>query len=220
MGAKMLDKRTAIKKLIAILAILTSIAAPAMAQQYRMNLGCPSAGDADFGKYTIEELSKLCFDARPSDEVLNCGQHRFNAQKARIDTSFVEGLASQQIVDKYCDGAGKPDSAVPDQSYSGGNTINGAVRFERGYNTRWTGSKARTCGNQYTGMAYINNGTIEFNSGGHTWRGTISANSYISISRNGVFPRPKNPTSIVGPMFNAELYNGFCGGGYFRLITN
>ncbi|KUF09640.1 hypothetical protein [Pseudoponticoccus marisrubri] len=199
----------------------------AAAQQMRINNGCPSLGTSNVGQYTIEQLNKLCHDeaqsggqVKPAENgaALTCGQHRFMAMKARIDVSYSEGVASQQVVDKYC--TNKPDSALPDQSYEGGDKITGTVRFERGYDTRWSGRKASICQRYYSGRAYIENGRIEFNSGGHTWRGTISQSSYISITRNGVTPRPKNHTVISGPMFDAELYNGYCGAGFFRLVAD
>ena len=118
-------------------------------------------------------------------------------------------------MDKYC--SGKPDDALPAESYSGGDQASGVFRFERGYYTSYSGAKANICRGYYSRDAYLNNGRIEFTSGGHTWRGTISQNSYISITRDNVSPRPKNQTSVTGPMFNAELYNGYCGKGFFRI---
>ncbi|RKF13823.1 hypothetical protein D6850_11520 [Roseovarius spongiae] len=211
-------------------------AAPAAAQQLKMNIGCPTLGSADIGNYTIDELNKLCHNNSGSastggsgstsaqDELmasaeggaaLSCGQHKALAFKARLNPGFVEGEASQSVVDKYCQG--KPDDALPDESYTGGDQVAGAFRFERGYNNHYSGAKGRICKSYYSGDAYLDNGRIQFTSGGHTWRGTISSNSYISVTRDGVTPRPKNPTSITGPMFNAELYNGYCGYGFFRL---
>ncbi|WP_272008850.1 hypothetical protein [Roseovarius sp. ZX-A-9] len=206
--------------------------APAQAQQLKMNIGCPTLGSADIGKYTIDELNRLChnnsgssgtstssqgsqMDSAEGGAALSCGQHKALAFKARLNPGFVEGQTSQQVVDKYCQN--KPDDALPDESYAGGDQATGWFRFERGYHTTYTGAKARICKNYYSGDAYLDNGRIEFTSGGHTWRGTISQNSYISITRDGVTPRPKNHTVISGPMFNAELYNGYCGTGFFRL---
>ena len=41
----------------------------------------------------------------------------------------------------------------------------------------------------------------------------------ISITREGVTnPRPKNDTGIYGPIYEASLFNGYCGQGYFRLL--
>lgn len=205
----------------------------AEAQQLKMNIGCPTLGSADIGKYTIDQLNKLCHNSgggssgggssSSSQEVasaeggaaLSCGQHKALAFKARLNPGFVEGQTSQTVVDKYCQG--KPDDALPDESYTGGDQATGTFRFERGYHTQYSGRKAEICRTYYSGTAYLDNGRIVFTSGGHTWRGTISNNSYISITRENVTPRPKNPTSITGPMFNAELYNGYCGYGFFRL---
>lgn len=225
-------KRNAIRAggLLAMAAALLA-SGPVMAQQLKMNVGCPTLGSSDIGKYTIEELNKLCHNNTGSASgsnsageqvasaeggaALSCGQHKALAFKARLNPGFVEGQTSQTVVDKYCQG--KPDDALPDESYAGGDQATGVFRFERGYNTSYSGAKGRICKGYYSGQAYLDNGRIEFTSGGHTWRGTISQNSYISITRDGVTPRPKNHTVISGPMFNAELYNGYCGHGFFRL---
>ncbi|QIE45639.1 hypothetical protein G5B38_08930 [Pseudohalocynthiibacter aestuariivivens] len=208
-------------------------AGAAEAQQLKMNIGCPTLGSADIGKYTIDELNKLCHNntgaattsssggsssqvsSAEGGAALSCGQHKALAFKARLNPGFVEGQTSQQVVDKYCQN--KPDNALPDESYAGGDQATGVFRFERGYHNSYTGAKARICKPYYSGDAHLNNGQIVFTSGGHTWRGTISQNSYISITRDGVNPRPKNHTVISGPMFNAELFNGYCGKGFFRL---
>ncbi len=223
---------------VAVLAMTLGVffgAGTAEAQQLRMNIGCPTLGSADIGKYTIDELNKLCHNnsgstttsssggSAQTSEVasaeggaaLSCGQHKALAFKARLNPGFVEGETSQMVVDKYCQG--KPDDALPDESYAGGDLATGIFRFERGYHNSYTGAKARICKSYYAGDAYLDNGRVEFTSGGHTWRGTISQNSYISVTRDGVTPRPKNHTVISGPMFNAELYNGYCGKGFFRL---
>jgi hypothetical protein len=221
------------KALVAALFVLIVGALPAQAQTYRINVGCPTLGDPNIGNYTIDQLNQLCHNtggtaqggastqppaqAAESGAVLTCGQHRFLAAKARIDTSFVEGVASQAVVEAYC-GGNVADDAIPGGSIEGGNTLEGYFRYERGYYTQWSGAKANICQTRYTGEAYVDNGRIMFHSGGHTWQGTISQNSYISITRDGVSPRPKNPTGISGPIYDAELFNGYCGAGYFRLI--
>lgn len=211
--------------------------APATAQQLKMNVGCPTLGSANIGQYTIDELNNLCHNntgqaaasssdsSQPVQQVqsaengaaLSCGQHKALAAFARMNPGFVEGETSQAVVEKYCQD--KPDHALPDGSQVGGDLLSGVFRFERGYNTQYSGSKGEICQSYYSGDAYLNQGRIEFTSGGHTWRGTISQNSYISITRDGVTPRPKNHTVISGPMLNAELYNGYCGSGFFRLST-
>ena len=238
----MFHKRNAIKAgvVVALGLALGMGATPATAQQLKMNIGCPTLGSADIGKYTIDELNKLCHNNSGSASAstsgdstssqtaeatqitsaeggaaLSCGQHKALAFKARLNPGFVEGEASQSVVQKYCQG--KPDDALPDESYSGGDQVAGRFHFERGYNTQYSGAKGRICKTYYSGEADLDNGRIQFISGGHTWRGTISSNSYVSVTRDGVTPRPKNPTSITGPMFNAEIYNGHCGYGFFRL---
>lgn len=233
-------KRNAIRITAAGLALAAlSMAAPASAQQLKMNIGCPTLGSADIGKYTIDELNKLCHNntgssgtattstsgSQPTEQVasaengaaLSCGQHKALAAFARMNPGFVEGETSAAVVAKYC--GGKPDDALPDGSQVGGDLLSGVFRFERGYYTNYSGAKGRICKTYYSGDAFLNQGRIELTSGGHTWRGTISQNSYISITRDGVTPRPKNHTVISGPMLNAELYNGYCGSGFFRITA-
>lgn len=230
----MFHKRNAMSKFLGIagLALAGLWAGPGETQQFKMNVGCPTLGSADIGKYTIDELNKLCHNSAgtsaggtaPSQTQmataeggasLSCGQHKALAAFARMNPGFVEGETSQAVVEKYC--AGKPDDAVPGGSQVGGNLLSGVFRFERGYHGSYSGAKARICKPYYSGDAYLERGHITFTSGGHTWRGTISDNSFLSITREGVTPRPKNPTSISGPMLEAELYNGYCGRGFFRL---
>ncbi|MCZ4351871.1 hypothetical protein O4H61_05030 [Roseovarius aestuarii] len=218
--------------------VLMTLAAPVAAQQLRMNVGCPTLGSADIGKYTIDQLNKLCHNntgtsatsisssgSQPTEAVvsaengaaLSCGQHKALAAFARMNPGFVEGETSAAVVEKYC--AGKPDDAAPGGSQVGGDLLTGVFGFERGYYNTYSGAKGRICKTYYSGKAFLDKGTIELNSGGHTWRGTISSNSYISITRDGVTPRPKNHTVISGPMLSAELYNGYCGSGFFRLTA-
>jgi len=208
----------------------------AAAQQFKMNIGCPSLGSSNIGQYTIDQLNQLCHNSngsgggsssssnstQPSQvssaengAALSCGQHKALAAFARMNPGFVEGETSQVIVDKYC--SGKPDSAAPGGSQSGGDQLSGIYKFERGYHTQYSGSKKKICRSYYSGDIFVHSGRVQFTSGGHTWHGTISQNSYISITRDGVTPRPKNPTSITGPVQNAELYNGYCGKGFFRV---
>lgn len=228
-------KRNAIR-IWGLAAVLLTAALPGAAQQLKMNVGCPTLGSADIGKYTIDELNTLCHNntgqatasssgggtnqvqavqSAENGAALSCGQHRALAAFARMNPGFVEGETSQAVVDKYCQN--KPDEALPDGSQVGGDLLTGVFRFERGYHTQYSGRKAQICQPYYSGDAYLEQGRIEFTSGGHTWRGTISQNSYVSITRDGVTPRPKNHTVISGPMLNAELYNGYCGNGFFRL---
>ncbi|WP_136657355.1 hypothetical protein [Nitratireductor sp. XY-223] len=196
---------------------------PADAQKLRLNKGCPKLGSSDIGSYTIDELNELCHGGGASQggpaeggASLSCGQHKALAVYSRLNSNFVEGQAAQAVVDKYCDNVS--DDSLPVGSQVGGDQLSGPVRFERGYYTEYSGAKARICKTYYSGSAYLYNGTIEFVSGGHTWRGAITQNSFISITRDGVDPRPKNPTGISGPMLGAELYNGYCGRGFFRLV--
>lgn len=220
----------------AVCLVLLTLAAPAAAQQLRMNVGCPTLGSADIGKYTIDELNKLCHNntgapttttstsgSQPTEQVvsaengasLSCGQHRALAEFARMNPGFVEGETSAAVVQKYCDNLS--NDALPGGSQVGGDLLTGVFGFERGYYGQFSGAKGQTCQTYYSGKAYLDKGTIELTSGGHTWRGTISQNSYISITRDGVTPRPKNHTVISGPMMGAELFNGYCGSGFFRL---
>lgn len=205
------------------------------AQDMRINKGCPKLGDPNIGKYTIDQLNCLCHNGAQCSQspasqspgqvtsaengaALTCGQHKALAAFAKANTGFVEGQTSQSIVDKYCGGPTSNDQ-VPSSSQVGGNFLTGVFNFERGYYGSFSGRKRTICGSSYRGKAFVDKGKIEFNSGGHTWRGTIASNSFISITRDGVNPRPKNHTVISGPMTNADLYNGYCGGGYFRLLA-
>lgn len=201
----------------------------ASAQDMRINKGCPKLGDPNIGKYTIDQLNKLCHNNSGSSQsstqvtsaengaALTCGQHRGLAAFAQANPGFAEGHTSQAVVDKYCGSTG--NEQLPTSSQVGGNFLTGVFNFERGYYGSFSGRKRTTCGSNYKGKAYVDKGKIEFISGGHTWRGTIASNSFISITRDGVSPRPKNHTVISGPMTNADLYNGYCGGGYFRLLA-
>ncbi|MEM7216205.1 MAG: hypothetical protein AAF423_11740 [Pseudomonadota bacterium] len=224
-------KRTAIANLLCVPVMMFTFEVDGpRAQQLKINTGCPSLGSPNIGQYTIDQLNKLCHNnsgqgstssnaqAAEDGAALTCGQHRALAKFARIDANFVEGVASQSVVDKFCNGV--PDNSLPSDSQTGGDLISGWVRFERGYYTSWSGAKGRICKTYYSGHAEIDRGSIRMDSGGHIWRGTISQNSYISITRDGVTPRPKNHTVISGPMFDASLYNGYCGEGFFRLIAN
>ncbi len=215
------------------LAVGAVFGSSAQAQQFKMNIGCPTLGSEDLGKYTIDQLNEACHNSSSGSSsssssqpvqvasaeggaALSCGQHKALAAFARMNPGFVEGETSQAIVSKYC-GDGVPDNSVPQGSQAGGDLLSGVFRFERGYHTQYSGAKRRICQPYYSGDAYLERGKITFTSGGHTWRGTISQNSFVSITRDGVTPRPKNPTSISGPMLEAELYNGYCGYGFFRL---
>jgi len=205
------------------------LAVVAQAQTFRIDAGCPGQNDPSVRTMTVEDLKCRCFKTcngnaapkpTPADNtVLNCGQHRGLAIKASNDPSFVEGVASQAVVGQYCK-PNVPDSTVPAGVASGANYTSGAFRYERGYDQTFSGRKGRICENYYQGTAYLNQGSVEFTSGGHTWRGRVMPNSHITITREGVSPRPKNPTSISGPITNAYMYNGYCGSGFFRLYFN
>ncbi len=212
-----------------LLAAMLLLPTSATAQQMRLNVGCPSLGSPNIGQYTIDELNALCHNntgtthkpeqvsAAEDGAALSCGQHKALAAFARMNPGFVEGQTSQAVVDKYCQNTS--DTNLPSGSQVGGDLLSGVFQFERGYYTSYSGSKGRICKSRYAGTAYLNKGKIEFTSGGHTWRGSIAQNSYVSITRDGVTPRPKNHTVISGPMLNADLYNGYCGAGYFRLLA-
>jgi len=226
--------RIAIRTVAALFAAafwLAGLSGTAAAQQLNLNVGCPTLGSPDFGTLTFDELNERCFgDAggggnappKPAEDgaILTCGQHRALALAGRINVGYVEGQVSQQVVDDLCDEPGLGDDAIPAGSQIGGNQLQGYYRFERGYKTRYTGAKLQICQPYYTGNAYLDRGTITFTSGGHTWTGTISQNSFISITREGVTPRPKNFTVISGPLLDAKLYNGYCGEGFFRLLLS
>lgn len=222
-------KRTAITSAcVAAFFAFWMVPAPSSAQDMRLNVGCPSLDDPNVGNYSIDQLNKWCQNdsgggntkptAPEGGAALSCGQHRMLARQARINVGYTEGNANQAVADSTC--AGVPDNQLPADSQPGGNQLVGNYRFVRGYHTKWTGRKAEICKTRYDGTARLDRGTVVFTSGGHTWRGSIAQNSYISITRDGVTPRPRNPTVISGLVTNAKLYNGYCGRGYFRLLVN
>lgn len=231
MSTTSIVKRISLAAFVALLAVFT-FSTVAQAQSFRINLGCPSKNDPAVRTMTTAEMNCRCFQScddapastpKPtpadSNSVLNCGQHRALAIKAMNDPSYVEGLASQAVVGQHCK-PGIPDSTVPSGTDPGANFVSGAFRYERGYDRSFSGRKGQICQRYYSGTAFLNNGWIEFSSGGHTWRGRVLPNSHIAVSREGITPRPKNPTSISGPITDAYMYNGYCGSGYFRLYFN
>jgi hypothetical protein len=221
----------AIRSSLAALALLTLPLALAPAEavaQQRINMGCPAINDADLGSMTVDEIKCKCFQSGPScqatgmsqpsvNDVLTCGQHRAMAERASRNPDFVEGQASVQIVETSC--AGLSDDDLPGTASAIPDVPSGAFTFERGYYGNYTGAKLEICQPFYSGQAVVEDGIISFTSGGHDWRGVITPDRFIYISRDGVTnPRPKNDTGVTGPIDNASLFNGYCGQGFFRLI--
>jgi hypothetical protein len=116
---------------------------------------------------------------------------------------------------------GKDDDELPDDDVVVADIPVGLFTFTRGYYTEYEGSKAKTCQSKYEGEAHIDDdGTISFTSGGHDWQGIVKDDLTIVITREGVTnPRPRNQTAIYGNLYDANLYNGFCGQGFFQLGT-
>ena len=210
--------------------VMLAVATAAGAQELRINSSCPSIDQADLGNMTGSQLNCACFHSAAACQasgqqqpaqgtVLTCGQLKTAAALARINASYVEGQAAQTTVTQQCQGLA--DNAVPSNVMASAQPIpTGLFAFERGYYTQYTGAKLAICAPYYRGEARIyGDGTISFTSGGHSWQGVVSPDMNISITREGVTnPRPKNDTGIYGPIYEASLFNGYCGQGYFRLM--
>lgn len=209
--------------------MFAAVASAASAQQLRINSSCPSIDQADLGSMTASELNCSCFhsaaacqqvgqDLPDEGTVLTCGQLKTAAALARINSTYVEGQAAQTTVNQQCSG---DDEDVPDNVMPTAQALAaGIYKFQRGYYTSYSGAKLQICQPSYTGDARVySDGTIMFTSGGHDWRGVISPDLNISITREGVTnPRPKNDTGIYGPIYEASLFNGYCGQGFFRIL--
>jgi len=196
----------------------------AVAQSARASIGgsCPSMTDVSPGM-SIDELIRLC-------PPVSCGNIRtVSSLRASIGPA-PESEAATILANEQCSGgaasggtgAGTPTEAPrpPSNPIAPPAIQSSRVIIERGYTQPNPGVNRSTCAPYYRAEGTITNGQIVFTSGGHTWRGEIYPNSYISIDRNGVTPRPRNPTAITGPSDNAVMYNGYCGRGFFRIVPD
>ncbi len=218
-------------------AIAISLGAPALAPSadaqtttYRASVGC-SLGNLP-ADITASELRCRCYQIcekevvqPPTQQVttaggtkevvrpdaVTCGALRFMASRASV--GFPEGHSASQAVAANC--IQKPDDYIPPPPDAA--KLEGQYSFVRGYSSRNPGVNKSICESSYEGSATVRDGKITFNSGGHQWTGVITNNKWVLISRDGIDPRPKNPTVITGPIDNASLYNGYCGRGFFRI---
>lgn len=215
----------AIALLVAVLAFGASSGDDvAVAQSARASIGgsCPSMTDVSPGM-SIDELIRLC-------PPVSCGNIRtVSSLRASIGPA-PESEAATILANEQCSGGassggtggGAPTEAPrpPSNPIAAPAIQSSRVIIERGYTQPNPGVDRSTCQPYYRAEGTITNGQIVFTSGGHTWRGEIYPNSYISIDRNGVTPRPRNPTAITGPSDNAVMYNGYCGRGFFRIVAD
>lgn len=97
---------------------------------------------------------------------------------------------------------------------------NGSYRVERGYIDPKRPSQRENCLGMYPIVnVKVADGQLEFTSDGRTWSGSINQQTgIISIDSDGIKPALKHPTTIQGKIFNAALFNGYCGRGFFRLV--
>jgi len=126
-----------------------------------------------------------------------------NAGGRGSDVDRIRAAASQK--GNSC----KPALAVPNGTYSAARGYN---RRQRGCNTRYR-----------IGSVNVSNGRIRFRSGGHTWQGRIDQQSgHVRIAYSGITRRrPNYNTWIDGNAIQgAQLFNGKCGNGFFRLNIN
>lgn len=209
---------------LAVLAPLAMQGAIVQAQELRMNNSCPSVDDPALPTMNKTELLERCpLGKKPVGEVpvvtaVDCKTVRTLAAYARLNNSdSVEAQAAVQVAAEHCPTEGDATETIGDQGI--GFPV-GFFEFERGYFTRYSGKKAETCRNKYMGTARITSaGVISFTSGGHDWSGVVDQNGVMVIRHDGVTnPVPINATAIIGPLEDAELYNGYCGYGYFRLL--
>lgn len=176
----------------------------------------------------VKEYSKCCWGATGSGCEQEATQGKMTCEKLRVINSLLrinagtpEAQAAMQLEKDKC--SNKPNDTViaPQQENPGTpepTYVNGIFRGERGYYNHYTGAKRRICEPYYSFTMVVQNGRAEFNSGGHTWTGVVNANGNILINEDGVYPRPKNKTAIIGPVDDASLYNGYCGSGFFRIV--
>lgn len=210
--------------LFAATLLVAGLAAPGevLAQNNRASIGggtCPTMGAVPTNM-TLDQLIAAC-------PPVSCSNLRtVSSLRASVGPAPEESQAAGIVADEQCAPTGggavsnPPDEPPrpPSNPISPPAIQSSRVIIERGYTQPNPGVDRSICKPSYRAEGTITNGQIVFTSGGHTWRGQIYPNSYISIDRNGVTPRPQNPTAITGPSDNAVMYNGYCGRGFFRVI--
>ncbi len=87
----------------------------------------------------------------------------------------------------------------------------------RGYTDSGRPSKSKWCLSRYNFTMTVQNHYVSFNSDGRYWQGFINDQGYVTIEHSGISPAPNHQTYISGPLNNAQLYNGYCGYGYFTV---
>jgi hypothetical protein len=188
--------------------------------EFAINSGCPSIGDPALATLTMNELNERCFGSgsRHADvQPLSCGQIRGLALTARNNADYVEGQAVGRT-EALCEG--QLNAQYPTNVPAAPQPIpTGIYVFERGYSAVFPEPKRSVCRPLYVGEATVaDDGTITFLSGGHSWEGVVGTDLQIRLTRDGVtHPRPQNDTGIFGSIYDARLYNGYCGEGFFRL---
>lgn len=192
-------------------------ATPAEAQRYGINVGCPDVQDlpANASLSQIADLVKPCW-SDPGE--LTCDQLLAMAVPARIDVGDPQAIAANDALQDKCPGVaggGSNDQPIDSGNYFPDGTYVGL----RGYTDLNRGVSSGICKRNYEPFEVrVANGRISFRSGGHRWEGIISGDGFIRIGRDGVSPRPRNPTVIIGNADGAYLFNGYCGTGELRLL--
>ena len=112
-----------------------------------------------------------------------------------------------------------PPGYTPPYTPPGGGygNLDGVYFGSRGYTDPGRPSPYRSCKNRYDISANIRNGQVTFYSDNRNWTGRINARGEIDLDRSGVQPPPIDPITIRGRLDNAQMYSGYCGGGYFRI---
>lgn len=204
---------------------------PVAAQQTaRASVGCPKPGDIPLD-WSAQRLKEACpgtttvTGAAPSANtdvtVLNCENLKTvaaAAPRASVGTGSSDVQVAAQTYQTSCVDSKPPPVTVTQTTAP--KVPDGIYSFSRGYSQPPAGSKG-TC-DQYTGSAVVSGRRIEFESSGYRWAGAVTNDGYVEIRNAGIQPignqKPlRNPTSILGPVGNANLYNGYCGSGYFVL---
>jgi len=99
-----------------------------------------------------------------------------------------------------------------------GGAYDGHYTGTRGYTDPYRRSPYRNCLNRYDISVEIRNGRATFYSDKRNWTGRVDARGEIHIDTSGVRPPPIDPISVNGPLNNARMHSGYCGGGYFRIF--
>lgn len=174
------------------------------------------------------EIAKCCWGSgegckeEATKTPLTCEQLELMFSVSRINAAApsTEATAALELWKKKCTGNTQGPAIEPPQGTPPAppKYANGRFRGERGYYTHYSGAKRQICQPFYSFTMDVRDGQAQFSSGGHTWTGIVDPNGNIRINEDGVYPRPKNTTAIIGPVEDASLYNGYCGNGFFRIL--